>query len=123
MAGVWMELTGDKALSNQMIALGERAGEVVHRAARQWADDVTEAATHRAPKLTGELELSVHPEVDGGNAEVIADAVNDNGRSYAAYVELGTGHGAAQPYLYPAFAEHRDVLPQVREALAEVIGL
>jgi len=119
-----MELKGDKVLTAQMVLLGEKANEVVHKAASNWAGHVQGQAQRYAPVLTGRLRDDIHTEVDGGNAEVISDAVNlDTGRSYAQYVELGTGHGPAQPYLYPAFAEHRDVLPEVRTALREVAGI
>lgn len=112
-------LTGDRELAAKFAELGAKSEEIVHNAAQKWADAVTDGAQRRAPVLTGDLEHHITPKVDGGNAEVTADAVNERGHSYAQYVELGTGRGPAQPYLYPAFAEHRDVTPYVSEALAE----
>lgn len=114
-----INLKGADELSEKMLKLMAKISDVTHAAAESWAKDVTDSAQRRAPKLTGELELRIHSEVNGGNASVISDAPNERGHSYAAYVELGTGHGPAQPYLYPAFTEHRDVSPQLRAALAE----
>lgn len=117
MSGEWVKLVGDKELSAAMAKLGEAAELVVHDAARKWGDVVQQGAQDRAPVLTGKLRDKTQATVDGGNAEVTADT------KYARFVELGTGHGPAQPFLYPAFAEHRDVTPYVREALAEHVDL
>ena len=114
-----MKLEGAEDLAAKLIELGVKADEITHNAAQKWADGVTDAAQRRAPVLTGKLRDAIHGSVDGNNAEVTSDAVNEHGHSYAQYVELGTGRGPAQAYLYPAFAEHRDVTPYVREALAE----
>jgi HK97 gp10 family phage protein len=117
MSGVTMALTGDKELTAAMLKLGASAELVVHDAAERWGDNVTQGAQDRAPVLTGKLREKISKQVDGGDVEVTADT------KYATYVELGTGHGPAQPYLYPAFAEHRDPTPEVREALAEYVDL
>lgn len=117
--GERMELLGDKELSAKMTELGVKADEIAHKAAVKWGDAVAQGAQDRAPVNTGKLRDHIKASADGGSAEVTSDAVNEHGHSYAQYVELGTGHGGAQPYLYPAFAEHRDVTPYVREALVE----
>lgn len=119
-----VRLSGDRELVARFSKLGSEADGVTHRAAKDWADAVTDSAQRRAPVDTGKLRKRIKPTVRGNNAQVTSDAVNpDTGRSYAAYVELGTGHGPAQPYLYPAFAEHRDVALYVRRALSEVVDL
>ncbi len=115
--GDWVKLIGDKELSLRMTLLGAKADRIAHDAAGYWAGDVTRSAQDRVPVKTGHLRDHINPSVQGVNAEVVADT------RYARFVELGTGHGAAQPYLYPAFAEHRDVVPYVREALAEHLDL
>ncbi|MGH3784327.1 MAG: HK97-gp10 family putative phage morphogenesis protein [Pseudonocardiaceae bacterium] len=116
-------LTGETELSAKMLKLGAKAEDIAHSAADKWADAVQESASRRAPKLTGALGVSIHTNVVGHDAEVIADAPNERGHSYATYVELGTGHGPAQPYLYPAFTEHRDVTPYVEAELAKAVEL
>lgn len=113
-----VSLKGDIELSTAMAKLGAQGSEICHDAAGGWAKGVTDSAQRRAPVLEGKLREDIHPEVEGTSASVVSDAVNQRGHSYASYVELGTGHGGAQPYLYPAFAEHRDVAPYVKEALA-----
>lgn len=124
MAKEWFELIGDKELSAKMVELGEKVSTlVVDEAAREWGKDVAASAERRAPVLTGKLSRKIDDKVTHGTAEVISDAVNEHGHSYAAYVELGTGHGPAQPYLYPAFIEHRDLTPYVRAELAKVVDL
>lgn len=72
---------------------------------------VAERARELAPVETGELRDSIHYDrdlPDGGT--VRADA------PYAAYVELGTVHMAAEPYLTPA-------LMQVTQDFASVAKL
>lgn len=55
------------------------------------------------PVDTGRLRNSITHQVEGENAVYIGTNVE-----YAPYVELGTVHQAAQPYLRPAAQEHSD---------------
>lgn len=59
-------------------------------------------AAYYCPKLTGRLSRSIRYEGTSPNFKLIADAVNDLGQPYAAYVEFGTSRQAAQPYMWPA---------------------
>lgn len=65
------------------------ADEVVEEEA---ANLVAEIASRLAPRLTGNLRASI----DDDGAYVIADT------DYAGYMEYGTRHNAAQPFMRPA---------------------
>ena len=76
----------------------------------------TEAgAKRRAPVDTGNLRDSITTNIasDGKSAEVGTNV------EYAPYVEFGTVHQAAQPYLLPAFA---DAVKELRDTVEGVIG-
>lgn len=76
--------------------------------AKDNADFMRDAAKVHAPVDTGLLKISIHTEVAGhDHYQVIADtqAANRTARAYAHYVEYGTRHMAAQPYMHPAYVE------------------
>lgn len=106
-----MRLTGDKALARKMRKLQAEAVPVCTDAIQGWADDVQTDAQAAVPVDTAKLQRKIKKRVRATSGEVIADT------SYATYVELGTSRQEAQPFLYPAFARHRDVTPYVRKAL------
>jgi len=70
----------------------DAADEVVEEAG---AELVAQLAERNAPRLTGHMAASV--DVDGGL--VVVDT------PYAAYVEFGSRHNKAQPFLRPAREE------------------
>lgn len=72
----------------------------VHRFLTSWAADVKAAAMRNAPVRTGYLRSTIYAEIKDWVAEIGADA------TYALFVELGTIHMRAQPYLYPAIQEY-----------------
>lgn len=93
---------------------GEKAA--IDRGARAYADAVADLAEQLAPVDTGALRESIHVE-DGdvdGSYKVVASV------PYAVYVEYGTAHAAAQPFLTPA-AQHVKPLPFFERALAELM--
>lgn len=58
------------------------------------------------PVLTGSLKASIKVEGTGGSYTVSAESIAGGAtREYAAYVEFGTRHTPAQPYMMPAFIE------------------
>lgn len=74
---------------------------------REWADNVKNTAGEKVPRDRGELFQALGDRVNEhfGRAEVgvwEADQLD-----YALYVEKGTSKMDAQPYLVPAFNEHR----------------
>ena len=72
-------------------------------------------AAKKCPVDTGNLRASITHEVDAGdNAVYIGTNVE-----YAPYVELGTSHQKAQPFLRPAASEHG---AQYRQGLKKALG-
>jgi len=79
----------DSAMQNQ-----------VHRYLVSWAADVKALAMQNVPVVTGHLRSTIYAKIKEWVAEVGAEA------TYALFVELGTKHMRARPYLYPAIQEH-----------------
>lgn len=69
---------------------------------RRIAAAVAEDAQRFVPVDTGHLRESIHVEDPTGNTIRVRA-----GADYAAYVEQGTRHMAAQPYLAPALFRQR----------------
>jgi HK97 gp10 family phage protein len=84
----------------------------VHRLLASWAADVKALAKQLAPVRTGHLRSSIYAKISEWVAEIGAEA------TYALFVELGTRHMQAQPYLYPAIQEY---LPQLEAIICEAI--
>lgn len=66
------------------------------------ADRIRDDAQGRAPVETGHLRSSITSAAHGKEAEIGAEA------EYAAYVEYGTRHAKAQPFLSPAVEAAKD---------------
>jgi len=79
----------DSAMQNQ-----------VHRFLVSWAADVKASAMRNVPVVTGHLRSTIYATIKEWVAQVGAEA------TYALFVELGTKHMRARPYLYPAIEEH-----------------
>jgi len=78
----------------------------------RWALEVCEHARALAPVRTGRLRSSIYAKTGGWTAEVGASA------EYAVYVEFGTRHMQAKPFLHPAIEEH---LPTLEAVLLDVL--
>lgn len=74
--------------------------EQVHRFLASWVADVKAAAMRSVPVRTGHLRSTIYATIREWVANVGADA------TYALFVELGTVHMRAQPYLYPAIQQY-----------------
>lgn len=72
----------------------------VRRFLMSWAADVKAAAMRNAPVRTGHLRSTIYATIKDWVAEIGAEA------TYALFVELGTRHMQARPYLWPAIQEH-----------------
>jgi HK97 gp10 family phage protein len=83
----------DSAMQNQ-----------VYRFLASWAADVKAAAMRNAPIRTGYLRSTIYATIKDWVAEIGAEA------TYALFVELGTRHMRAQPYIYPAIQEYLPML-------------
>ena len=87
--------------------------EQVDRVVRKAANDVEAQAKVRAAVDTGFMRASIKSgRVGPGHYRVTV------GAEYARYVELGTRHMAAQPFLRPAFDA---VVPTMRRALERIV--
>jgi len=84
----------------------------VHRQLASWAADVKALAKQLVPVRTGHLRSGIYAKIQEWVAEIGAEA------TYALFVELGTRHMQAQPYLYPAIQEY---LPQLEAIICEAI--
>ena len=84
----------------------------VHSQLASWAADVKALAKQLVPVRTGHLRSSIYASIKEWVAEIGAEA------TYALFVELGTRHMKAQPYLYPAIQEH---LPRLEQIIPEAI--
>ena len=84
----------------------------VHRQLASWAAVVKALARQLAPVRTGHLRSTIYADVKEWVATIGAEA------TYAMYVELGTRHMQARPYLYPAIQTY---LPQLEQNIREAI--
>ena len=97
------------------IALKEKADmNAVKRVVKQNGAEMQAAAQRNAPVDTGTLKRSIRLEIaDGGlTAKVEATA------EYAPYVEWGTRHMDARPYVKPAFHVQKEQFKRDMERLA-----
>lgn len=97
---------------------GGQLMEAAYAAALQGAQNIAREAGALCPRDTGELAASIGVRADrqAGALEVYASS------SHAIFVELGTASAPAQPFMYPAYAMHRDALVRgVGQAVLEAI--
>ncbi|MDX2667393.1 HK97-gp10 family putative phage morphogenesis protein [Streptomyces stelliscabiei] len=113
-------------LGNALRAIGrvpEAMREARTETLQEWAGNVKGTAADKAPRDQGGLWQAVDERVNAhfGRAEVgVWDA---DQLEYALYVEKGTSKMNAQPYLVPAFNEHRrQVTRTYRAAFRRHIG-
>jgi len=85
--------------------------EVIHFLL-SWAADVKALARKLVPVKTGHLQSTIYATVQNWVVNVGADA------TYAYFVEAGTKHMAAKPYLYPAIQQY---LPQLEKMILAAI--
>lgn len=75
-----------------------------NRVAQDTAEDMEENAKRFVPVLFGFLQNSISTSGGGGDWTVSAQSTRGGAdREYANYVEYGTRHMAAQPFMQPAF--------------------
>ena len=84
----------------------------VHEQLALWAADVENFARQLVPVKTGRLRGSIFTRVQEWVANIGAEA------PYAMFIEFGTRHVQARPYLYPALDE---ALPRLEAAIDEAI--
>lgn len=99
---VTVKVSGDADLRRALAKLGGGARRDAQRLALEAGAQVVAArAQDYAPVDTGALRASIRvDDVTPDSAQVSANT------DYAAFVELGTSHMAAQPFLRPALDQH-----------------
>jgi HK97 gp10 family phage protein len=90
----------------------------VYRFLHSWAADVKALARQMVPVKTGYLQSTIYATVQDWVVNIGADA------TYALFVEQGTQHMRAQPFLYPAIQLYLPdleavILAAIDEAKAE----
>lgn len=92
-----------------------------------YANQIASIARQLCPVDTGRLRDSIAVETYSGHRpgfgvakRVVVGAKNDQGVEYGPFVEFGTVHMAAQPFLMPAFLS---VQPQLIEAIKQIAKL
>lgn len=113
---VRVRITGDKKLRAQLANLGRQARDACAEVVEEWADDVQNTAEQLVPVDTHYLQTQIEDRVDTRalGAEV---GIWDDEAYYARFVEHGTSSMEAQPFLLPAFEQHRNIRPSLRAAL------
>ncbi len=79
----------------------------VYRFLVSWAEEVKAQAQKLVPVKTGYLRSSIYAKVQEWVATIGAEA------AYGVFVEMGTRHMQAHPYLYPALQEHLPLLEKI----------
>lgn len=92
-----------RAIERVPEAMRQARTETLH----EWADNVQNTAEEKVPRDDGELWQALDQRVNEhfGRAEV--GVWDPDQLKYALYVEKGTSKMNAQPYLVPAFNDHR----------------
>lgn len=94
-----VSLTGKNRLGGIAAGMEDKAAQIIAKT----AFDLQARAQLRAPVDTGYLRASIQAkEVTRLHWQVVV------GAEYGIYVEYGTRHAAAQPYLHPAMDAVRD---------------
>ncbi|MEU0309782.1 HK97-gp10 family putative phage morphogenesis protein [Streptomyces cyaneofuscatus] len=106
-------------LAGALAAIGripQAAREARTETLNDWADRVLDTAEERVPQDKGELWEALDQKVTEqyGRAEV--GVWDEDELEYAYYVEKGTSSMPDQPYLVPAFEEHRAAVPRTYRA-------
>jgi HK97 gp10 family phage protein len=108
-----------QATKNILVQLGDgRLSRAAFEELEATAANITEHAQSIVPVDTGELQGSIGDESNG-----IDTVTNYADAPHAGFVELGTRHQAAQPYMVPAFrAETEGLAERVGQRIAEAAG-
>jgi len=95
------------------------AGEVLERAVRYAAQPVIEDASQKAPKLTGKLARNIGIDLDKkSRSRVMVSVGPEKDVFYGMFLELGTKHITARPFLRPALDENeQNIKRRLRDRL------
>lgn len=103
---------GAENLQQALQCLDDAVQRNIQEQLERWAMEVREYARALAPVRTGRLRNSIYAKTSGWTVEVGASA------EYAIFVEFGTRHMQAKPFLRPAVEEY---LPMLETAVLNAL--
>lgn len=104
--------------------MGQAAENVLEKAAEAGGKVALSDAKRRCPIDTGNLKNSLHLD-NGKKSERRAEVKISQGKDefYGTFVELGTKHQKAQPFMRPAIDENQsDIAKAVNEEVGRALG-
>lgn len=107
-----LDLTSVEEFKAAVARLDSGVQQHVHAQLAGWAADVEALAKQLVPVKTGHLRGSIYAKINEWAAEIGAEA------AYACWVEFGTRHMRARPYIFPAVQEH---LPRLEQIVCEAL--
>jgi HK97 gp10 family phage protein len=107
-----LDVDGIEEFQQAMSKLDSGMQRQVHQHLASLAADIKAEAKRLVPVRTGYLQSKIYAKIQEWVARIGADA------AYAFFVELGTNHMQAQPYLWPAVQQY---LPQLEEIICQAI--
>lgn len=120
MAGVDVDISGLAGVLRAIGRIPAAARQAREETLHEWAEDVQDTAEDLVPRRTGALWESLDHKVFAGDGVALVGVWEAETLEYAYYVEKGTSSMADQPYLVPAFEEHRrEVAPTYRRKFVE----
>ena len=117
MSSAHVQIIGDQRLRANLLTFTNAVDPETTSALNEVAEKIRDSAKENAPVDTGTLQKSIAKETITHKGKVKSIRVRAGGRvrnpktgrlvDYASYVEFGTSRMAAQPFLRPAYVEHR----------------
>jgi len=107
-----LTLEGVENLQQALQSLDNILQQKIQQQLERWSMEIREYARSLAPIRTGRLRSSIYAKTSGWEVQIGAEA------SYALFVEFGTRHMQAQPFLHPAVEEY---MPRLEEMLLEAL--
>jgi HK97 gp10 family phage protein len=116
-----LDVDGIEEFQRAMSKLDSGMQRHVHRYLASLAAEVKAEAMRLVPVRTGYLRSKIYARIQEWVAQIGADA------TYALFVELGTRHMRAQPYLWPAIQQYllqlENIICQAIDAARAEAGL
>ena len=104
MSGIEIRINMKDTLAklDELIKNIDEGQNLIEGLADEMVDDMVMQAKILCPVRTGQLQESIHSEGSFPSYQLVADATDDYGTPYGAFVEFGTSLQEAQPYMWPA---------------------
>ena len=124
-----IEIEGLDALYERLSEMGRKGGVIANAALREAAEPIAEEARRRAPKISGTLRdeikvLNVSTKQGVKGIKVGIKNTQNGPAFYSRFLEFGSSHQNAKPFLRPAFWAKRDEAKKIIiERTKEGLGL